>query len=121
MRDKIYRCQKCESENLGNDWDRTTAEICKTNEVVPIGEGMEGVFFYCPTCKERNNYPDILHIKVVDCEYCEGDVDDRKALIWVEGHYKIHIDENNCIESGEYPSEEKKINYCPICGRKLGE
>ena len=53
------------------------------------------------------------------CKYCEVNVEDREALIWVEGHYRIHINENNHIDSGEYPPDGTKINYCPMCGREL--
>jgi len=67
----------------------------------------------------NSNYCRSCFKKMAKCKYCEIEVDDREALIWVEGHYRIHIDENNCIESGEYPSDEIKINYCPMCGRKL--
>ena len=64
-------------------------------------------------------YKDEIELLRGGCEYCKDDVDDREALIWVEGHYRIHINENNHIDSGEYPPDGTKINYCPVCGREL--
>lgn len=55
------------------------------------------------------------------CEYCEVDVDDRKPILerydndcYFEYFY---IDENNHLTNGDIVHD--KINYCPMCGRKL--
>lgn len=54
------------------------------------------------------------------CEYCEVDVDDRKNIFIIETDYvdyEIYVDGNNNLSS-DFPFG-KKINYCPMCGRKL--
>ena len=51
----------------------------------------------------------------MDCEYCELDVYFRKNLL--DG---IYIDSENFL-SNDYECEAVKINYCPMCGRKLQE
>lgn len=54
------------------------------------------------------------------CEYCEVDVDDRKILLKSEQgdytDYLIYIDGNGNLTD---ETTDKKINYCPMCGRKL--
>ena len=47
------------------------------------------------------------------CEYCEGEVDFRKNLMG-----EIYIDGNNNL-TDDIELEDVKINYCPMCGRKL--
>ena len=57
------------------------------------------------------------------CEYCEELVDNRKNLLEFEG-LETYIDglgkltQNN--DNGSF-YVEAKINYCPMCGRKLDE
>ena len=53
------------------------------------------------------------------CEYCETLVDNRKNLLECE-YFEIYIDGNGNITEDEY-CVENKINYCPMCGRKLNE
>ena len=63
----------------------------------------------------------------MDCKYCMGDVEQRANLLiptsGIEGYEQndIYIDEENyiCDMYGEYGNT--KINYCPMCGRKLGD
>ena len=61
------------------------------------------------------------------CKYCEGDVDDRnyiaKDLELLEDKIYLYIDGNGMLnvsnQDGFY--DDTKINYCPMCGRKLVE
>jgi hypothetical protein len=50
------------------------------------------------------------------CKYCEG-----KNIITIENYLAVYINylsEINILTTdGEF---KKKINYCPMCGRKLG-
>lgn len=58
----------------------------------------------------------------VICKYCMGDVDDRKVLLHGDSAACIYINENNHLEYAYYCEEEfieSKINYCPMCGRRL--
>ena len=55
------------------------------------------------------------------CEYCEK----RKFLIDQSG-LLLMIDKNSLHavweeEFGGYPTADAKINYCPMCGRKLSD
>ena len=57
--------------------------------------------------------------EITDCEYCCGDVDYRN-LILSNGCDGIYIDgEGNLVGDDEFNFKDKKINYCPICGKKL--
>lgn len=47
------------------------------------------------------------------CEYCEGKVDFRKNLMG-----EIYIDGDNNL-TDDLELEDVKINYYPMCGRKL--
>jgi hypothetical protein len=55
------------------------------------------------------------------CEYCG---DKRKIT---SGQFEVEIKGtllnigNECSEGCGYDWEEFSINYCPICGKKLGE
>lgn len=60
------------------------------------------------------------------CEYCNG----KHSLTHAMGDYWIHIEGSNMnlkIEShkGDFWDKNRfdqiKINYCPMCGRKLNE
>lgn len=53
------------------------------------------------------------------CEYCETLVDNRKNLLECE-YFEIYIDGNGSVTDDE-SCVEAKINYCPMCGRKLNE
>lgn len=54
-----------------------------------------------------------------DCKYCSGDVDTRNYLI-SSGSEGVYIDGNNNLTADdEFEFEELKINFCPVCGRKL--
>ena len=54
-----------------------------------------------------------------DCEYCCGDVDDRSLLL-SNGSDGIYISGNGELVGDDiFYFEDKKINYCPVCGRKL--
>ena len=54
-----------------------------------------------------------------DCQYCCGDVDSRDYLL-SDGCDGVYIDGNNNLSGDDkYDFEDIKINYCPICGRKL--
>ena len=55
------------------------------------------------------------------CEYCHEDSDSYVKPIEKNGHAYIHFGMNgSCIElrANEWHGETK-INYCPMCGRKL--
>ena len=54
-----------------------------------------------------------------ECKYCEVDVDDREMLFVLEDSFyecEIYIDGNGNLTDN---TSDKKINYCPMCGRKL--
>ena len=56
-----------------------------------------------------------------ECKYCEVDVDDRENLLQIETDYwdfNIYIDDNNNLTHND-KFEDNKINYCPMCGRRL--
>lgn len=49
------------------------------------------------------------------CKYCEGNVDEREDLM--DG---IYVDANGNL-TNDIELDDVKINYCPMCGRKLSE
>ena len=54
-----------------------------------------------------------------ECKYCEVDVDDREMLFVLEDSFyecEIYIDGNGNLTDN---ISDNKINYCPMCGRKL--
>lgn len=52
------------------------------------------------------------------CEYCE--VDDFRLMIRTDGTEVLAIDKDNELQI--MPEFVKaKINYCPMCGRKLND
>lgn len=53
----------------------------------------------------------------VSCEYCEGSVHDRKNLIDSEKIGLVYITENNFLNVND--EDRCKINFCPICGKRL--
>lgn len=55
------------------------------------------------------------------CQYCSGDVDERKyLLINKDTEIGIYIDGNgNLTGDDELEFGDKKINFCPSCGRSL--
>lgn len=57
----------------------------------------------------------------MDCNYCTGNVDSRKPLLVTKSLDEIYIDGNNYLTGDDNFSleEDTKINYCPMCGRKL--
>lgn len=63
----------------------------------------------------------------MSCRYCTGDVEIRENLLIptdrIEGYEEndIYIDGGNHICDMYEEFESKKINYCPMCGRKLGD
>lgn len=60
------------------------------------------------------------------CRYCQKVRDDNEPLIWDEDKYG---ELNECVEirykHGQFELWSgicfRKINYCPMCGRKLSE
>jgi hypothetical protein len=56
-----------------------------------------------------------------NCQYCCDNVDERDLLL-SNGSEGVYIDGNgNLIGDDEFNFNDKKLNYCPICGKKLGE
>jgi hypothetical protein len=54
-----------------------------------------------------------------NCQYCCGDVNMRDYLL-SNGDAGVYIDGNgNLTGDDEFYFNNKKLNYCPICGRKL--
>ena len=59
------------------------------------------------------------------CKYCESDVNDRsyvaEDLDLLEDKISLYIDGDNLLDVSDTCgfSEAVKINYCPMCGRKL--
>lgn len=70
-------------------------------------------------------HKDCFEIIKDKCRYCEGDVDDRKYIArdleLLEEKIDLYIDGNGMLnvsnQDGFY--DDTKINYCPMCGRKL--
>lgn len=62
-----------------------------------------------------------MNIEIIDCEYCMGDVDNRKALLVDNFLDEVYISGNNELvgNDGFNFQEDIKLNYCPMCGRKL--
>jgi hypothetical protein len=65
------------------------------------------------------SYSEMDNIK--KCEYCEVDVDDRVNLLeldlYPEYDIEVYIDGNNNLTYNGFG--DKRINFCPMCGRKL--
>lgn len=58
------------------------------------------------------------------CEYCKLSSGDRRILAEdsnTELKIERHNKEYSLIAESLYDFAEKKINYCPICGRRLEE
>lgn len=56
------------------------------------------------------------------CEYCYGDVGNRRVLLVDDFNNEIYISGNNTIIGNDnLELDEIKINYCPMCGRKFDE
>lgn len=61
------------------------------------------------------------------CEFCHEDMDGYTAHLDREGIGSVHIAQSHpmyggwklCISSGKRIRMTVRINYCPICGRKL--
>lgn len=59
-----------------------------------------------------------------DCKYCTGKNEDR---LMIENDYvELYLTENGelnidaeCADAYSNFTSESKINYCPMCGRKL--
>lgn len=70
-----------------------------------------------------------LENKNIGCKYCNGSEetimytsDDNSIYIGEGGTYKYHNDNSGyicLINSDSYKGNEVKINYCPMCGKKL--
>ena len=57
------------------------------------------------------------------CKYCDGTINDRDCLFDVDD-IRIYIGGSSLLflDSEEYNIDENfEINYCPMCGKKLGE
>ena len=51
------------------------------------------------------------------CEYCEG-----KNIITIDGRLAVYINNQNKLKIITVNEEfGEQINYCPMCGRKLGD
>ena len=88
-----------------------------------LNENSEGTLWYkCTECGWFGlKYSEVVEELKEKCEYCEVDVDDRKSLLVVETdfyNYEIYVDGNNNLTHYDM-FEDNKINYCPMCGRKL--
>lgn len=55
-----------------------------------------------------------------ECQYCYGDVDMRDYLL-TNGDSGVYINGNGELtgDDGLEFFDTKKLNFCPICGRKL--
>lgn len=54
-----------------------------------------------------------------NCKYCCGTVDDRDYLL-SDGHNGVYISGNGELVCDDvFDFEDKKVKYCPVCGRKL--
>jgi len=60
-----------------------------------------------------------IYLNYEDCKYCCGDVDMRDYLL-SDGCEGVYIDGNGNLSGDDKLNfEDAKINYCPMCGRKL--
>lgn len=70
-------------------------------------------------------HKDCFEIIKDKCKYCENNVDDRnyiaEDLDLLEDKISLYIDGDNLLDVSDTCgfSESVKINYCPMCGRKL--
>ena len=57
------------------------------------------------------------------CKYCEGKVDDRDNIIDSNTGFIVYIDGNSdlCLQDRDGMEDCTLINYCSMCGRKLGD
>ena len=56
-----------------------------------------------------------------DCNYCCGDVDERSLLL-SDGSDGVYISGNGELVGDDiFDFVDKKINYCPVCGRNLNK
>ena len=59
------------------------------------------------------------------CKYCEGKYKDKEPLMYKNNSdYAIKINSCNYLEENRVGGQKEsiygiKINYCPMCGRKL--
>lgn len=74
----------------------------------------------------RNIISDLNNGDNSDCKYCSGKWSDRKSLLYRnKDDYKIKINTCNYLEENRKGGLDnsiygKLINYCPMCGRRLG-
>lgn len=50
------------------------------------------------------------------CEYCNG-----KNMLTIDCELAVYINQNKLKAITNIGEVRKNINYCPMCGRKLGE
>ncbi|HBJ2604404.1 TPA: hypothetical protein ACXDAM_000813 [Clostridium botulinum] len=93
--------------------------------IMPMGiETKEDLYKYHEVRREYEDiaiklaeYEDREEIK--DCQYCCGDVDGRDYIL-SNGSEGIYIDgKGNFVGDDDFDFEDKRLNYCPVCGRKL--
>lgn len=97
-----------------------------TQEMKDKGTHCRGKGFNCYNCKDKSEcveYEECSEIKLDEsyenCKYCSGDVDMRDYIL-SNGNEGVYIDGNgNLVGDDDFDFEDKKINFCPICGRKL--
>lgn len=55
----------------------------------------------------------------IECKYCKSDGLFKKNLLSDDLPIKVNIDSDYLLVTYNGIHEAIKINYCPICGRKL--
>lgn len=61
------------------------------------------------------------------CKYCEGKYKDKEPLMYKNNSdYVIKINSCNYLEENRVGGQKEsiygiKLNYCPMCGKKLGD
>lgn len=59
----------------------------------------------------------------MECNYCNGDVLDRKNIFYKEYEVQVYMVNKNTLVIDNFVDDSivTEINYCPMCGRDLNK